>query len=194
MTPPPWRRRLKLLASLVLTPLGLLTAAAVALDAWGHREPPPGTWDVIVVAGCRVTPDGEPSVPLRARVERAVALWEEGRAPRILFTGGLGDFPPTEAQAAASYAHHLGVPQDAILREDRSTSTEENARFAADLLPGARVLLVTDTYHVLRAQRVFAQHFPDVAATGATTPVAFRTQGALREVLAVAYYGLAGRL
>ncbi|MCB9762483.1 MAG: YdcF family protein [Alphaproteobacteria bacterium] len=166
---------------------------ALALDRYGQRTPPPGPWDAIVVAGCRVRPDGTASLALRRRVELGVALWQQGLAPRIVMTGGLGDHAPTEAQAAADVARELGVPRRAILLEDRSTSTEENARNAATIA-GPRVLVVTDAYHVARAERVFGRYFDEAVGVGSVGPLDARTRGALREVAAIGWYGVRGRL
>ena len=169
-------------------------AGAWGLDAYGHRSPA-GTYDAIVVAGCRVQPDGQPSLALQRRTRHAVALWRQDRAPVIVFTGGVGQFPPSEAIAAATYARTLGVPDSAMILEDRSTSTEENARFAADTLdPTSRVLVVTDTYHVFRAERVFGRVFAEAAGAGSVPASFFRVRGAFREVLAVGAYAASGRL
>jgi uncharacterized SAM-binding protein YcdF (DUF218 family) len=169
-------------------------AASCGLDGYGHRGPD-GTYDAIVVAGCRVLPDGTPSLALQRRTRHAVELWRAGIAPRIVLTGGVGTWPPSEAAAAAQVAVGLGVPSDALVLEERSTSTEENAAFAAELLdPAARVVVVTDTYHVFRAERVFGRVFAEARGSGSTPAPWWRVRGAVREVLAVGYYGLTGRL
>jgi uncharacterized SAM-binding protein YcdF (DUF218 family) len=78
------------------------------------------------------------------------------------------------------------VPEDALVLEDRSTTTEENARFAAALAPDVRrVVLVTDAYHVLRAERVFRRHFSDVRGVGTIADPWPRFRGAMREVFAL---------
>lgn len=178
--------------------LGLVGAwlvAAGVLDQYGQREPPRGEkWDAIVVAGCRVHADGRPSVALARRTRLAVRLWKEGFAPRIVFTGGVGEGNISEAAAAAGLARTQGVPAQAIVTEDRSTSTEENARFAKELIGDARVLVVTDSFHVYRARRVFARHFTDASGAGSVGMTWPRTRGALREVGALAWYAVRGRL
>ena len=179
---------------MIITGTTLWLTAAAALDLYGARQRPEGVWDAIVVAGCRVRPDGSPSLALQRRTEAAVELWRQGLAPRIILTGGMGDHPPTEAAAAAAHARKLGVPAQALVEEGRSTSTEENARFAAQLTGARRVVVVTDSYHVFRSRRVFARHFPEVAGFGSTPGAGPRIKGALREVPAIAYYGLKGRL
>lgn len=179
----------------LLITLGAWCAAAAALDHLGRRPTPVGRYDAIIVAGCRVTPEGEASVPLRARTERAVELYDLGLARRIVLTGGVGEHAPSEARAAWEIARELGVPARALILEERSTSTEENARFAAEQLGEVeRVILVTDAYHVPRAERVFARHLPEVTGVGSLAPWSYRLKGALREVAAVGWYAVTGRL
>ncbi len=167
---------------------------ALLLDRYGQRAIPEGSWDAIIVAGCRVDPGGIPSPALRNRTELAVDHYQRGRAPLLLFTGGTGAHPPSEAAAAARHARQLGVPDSAILLEDTSTSTEENARNSAARHPLRRVLVVSDSYHVFRAGRVFARHFEQVETDGSLAPLWPRALGAMREVLAICWYAVRGRL
>jgi uncharacterized SAM-binding protein YcdF (DUF218 family) len=169
---------------------------AWGLDRYGQGRPAPeGRWDAIVVLGCRVFPDGQPSVALARRVQKAAELWAAGRADTIVLTGGRGDTGVVEAEVAATVAEALGVPRSALVLETRSTSTDENARFAAEAIAGRRVVVVTDAYHVLRSERVFARHFEEVHVVGTVSPRWWaRTQGALREVVALAGYAVRGRL
>jgi uncharacterized SAM-binding protein YcdF (DUF218 family) len=180
----------------VLGLLGAWLVAAGVLDNYGQRAPARGgDWDAIVVAGCRVHADGRPSVALARRTRLAVQLWKEGFAPRIVFTGGVGEGKVSEAAVAAGMARTQGVPAPAIVLEDRSTNTEENARFAREILgDGARVLVVTDSFHVYRAQRVFARHFAKAGGAGSVGMTWPRTRGAVREVGAIAWYAVNGRL
>ncbi len=159
---------------------------ALALDVYGQRAAPArGAWDAVIVAGCRVMPDGRPSPALERRVRTAVALWKAGRAPRIVMTGGVGENPPSEAEAAARLAHALGVPESALVRESQSTTTAENAQFAARVVDARRVLVVSDTYHVLRCEWLFGRYFEEVRGVGSTPEAWPRVRFALREVGAV---------
>lgn len=180
----------RLVTSILCASLAWLLLA-IGLDR--STEPPAARgWDAIVVLGCRVRIDGRPSPSLDRRVRHAVGLWRRGLAPRIVLTGGVGEGTPiSEARAAARLARSLGVPDEALVLEERSTSTEENARFAREALGPGRVVIVSDAYHVARGERVFARHFDAVATAGVRgAPMG----GALREVLALAIYGLLGRL
>lgn len=189
MTLSPKRLRVSIFAMITLW-----LTLAVALDRYGLRAPPLSPYDVIIVAGCRVQPSGQPSDALARRAERAVALWREGLAPEVIFTGGVGAGGVSEAAAAAQHAESLGLPRAAIRLEDQSRSTEENARYASLLAQGARVIVVSDAYHVWRAERVFGRYFPEVRGVGSVGPWSARLRGAAREVVAVAAYGVRGRL
>jgi uncharacterized SAM-binding protein YcdF (DUF218 family) len=122
------------------------------------------------VLGARVLPNGQPSPALRARIEKAVDLYHQGVAPRLLFSGGVGVNPPSEARVMRELAVQLGVPSEACLLEEQSHSTEQNARFSAELLRslGARrVVVVSDPYHLLRARQYFRLHGFEVATSPA---------------------------
>jgi uncharacterized SAM-binding protein YcdF (DUF218 family) len=91
-------------------------------------------------------------------VEKAVALFREGVAPVILFSGGVGLNAPAESEVARALAIQLGVPQSACWTENHSPSTQENAAFSAQWLRVrgiAEVVLVSDPYHLLRARQYF---------------------------------------
>ncbi len=186
--------RWRTLAALVGAALSGWAGGAATLDLYGGSAPADGPWDAIVVAGAGVMPGGAPSHALTARTRLAVDLYERGVAPRLALTGGVGDWPPSEAEVARRLAEGWGVPPSAIVAEDRSTSTEGNARELAGVLGPARVLVVTDRYHVLRCERVFGRYFREVDGVGATSPAWVRTRGAFREVLAVGLYAATGRL
>ena len=135
----------------------LWIVAASFLHFFGTRAVPEGRYDAIIVAGCRVDPGGQPSLALQRRTRRAVDLWKKGEAPVVIFTGGVGTYPPAEAVAASGYARDLGLPESAIRTEVLSTSTEENAKFSAEQFELGRVIVVTDSYHAFRAGRVFGR-------------------------------------
>lgn len=170
-------------------------SAAVLLDRYGRRTIAEAPFDAIIVLGCRVLADGRPSASLARRTDRAVELYHRGLAPTLIFTGGVGPGTPvSEAHAMARIARAQGVPDRDMMLEDRSTSTEENAREAAAQSEARRVLIVTDAYHVFRSERVFRRYFDHAVGTGSVGPTTARVRGALREVAALVGYGLRGRL
>lgn len=141
-----------------------------------------------MVAGARVRTDGSMTGSMERRTRHGVALWHAGHAPLLVFTGGPRRRAPPEARSGARLARELGVPESAMRLEERSRSTEENARFARELLGDQRVLVVTDAYHVFRTERLFRRHFSDVQVVGVTHAWYPQLRLAMREVGAVLWY------
>lgn len=167
---------------------------AVAVDRYGRDRAIVGAYDAIVVAGAGTAPDGTVSHALKRRVDAAVDAFHAGRAPILAFTGGRDTQGNVESAAARTYALSRGVPDAAIVVEDRSHSTEENARYIAERLGRVRILVVSDCYHVFRCEQVFARYFAEVDGLGALPPPPTRVKMALREVLVTVVYALRGRL
>jgi len=130
-----------------------LVGLGLWLERWGRVERARPS-DALVIFGAKVRPDGTASPLLRGRTRHAYELWKRGLAPVIVCTGGVGENPPAESVLEARLLESWGVPSSAILREERSTSTRENALFAAKLLhPGASVIGVSDPFHLFRCRR-----------------------------------------
>ena len=164
---------------------------AFALDTYGKTRQPNGIYDALIVPGCRVTPSGKPSEALEGRVRKAVELYQKGVSGVIVFTGGVGTYPPAEGEVAAKFARSLGVPDSAIRIEAVSKTTLANAREAAALFPEPqkmRVLVVTDAYHVFRARRIFDRVFGETESVGSTYGLVSRIRGSLRECAALARF------
>ena len=157
---------------------------------WAH--------DVIVVLGCALAPGGRPTTALRRRVRHAVEQWRRGAAPCLMLCGGVVRHPPAEAEAMAALAREAGVPETALLLEQRSRSTWENAACAGRLMRErgwARALLVTDGIHLPRAVLTFRRAGVRVAASGAPgawreEPAARAVRAVARETAALAWYGV----
>jgi len=128
------------------------------LHHWGSQDRIKGgsghRFAAIIIFGARVNSRGEPSVILRGRTEHAFELWRRGVAPAIVCTGGVGTYPPAEAQVEQKLLSDWGVPRSALLVDDSSTSTRENAFNAAVLLGGhGDVVAVSEPFHLWRCRR-----------------------------------------
>ena len=119
----------------------------------------------MVVLGGAVTPPmiGGTEVDLKAAADRvwyASRLFHADKAPLVLLSGG-GDLERqafSEARAMAVFMQDLGVPAQAIVLEETSRSTRENAAFSASLLKARgidHILLVTSALHMPRALPLF---------------------------------------
>lgn len=112
----------------------------------------------IIALGANSTNGGGISGESEERIRRAVELFEAGAAPVLVVTGASAQSPDSVAAAMRDYAVEAGVPETAILVEDQSHSTLQNALFTADLEEldkSQPVLLVTHRYHLPRARASF---------------------------------------
>ncbi|MEK7785993.1 MAG: YdcF family protein, partial [Chloroflexota bacterium] len=137
----------------------LTLATLVAIDQYGlvDRAQPA---DVIVVLGSRVSRNGQPSPSLSRRARWAAELYNRGLAPVIICSGGLGENPPTEAEAACSLIQSLGVPQSAIVLETQARSTEETSLYVAAIMRARgwdSAVVVSDGYHLARTAMLFSR-------------------------------------
>jgi len=156
--------------------------------------------DAIVVLGAAQY-NGVPSPIYRARLDHAIDLFDEGLAPRLVMTGGKqpGD-KTTEAEAGRAYAIARGVPDEAILVEDRGRTTLESLRTVGTMLHERGLesaVFVSDRTHMLRVLRIARDQ--GVEAFGSptrTSPIDVSAEERLRatvhEVGALGLYFLAG--
>jgi uncharacterized SAM-binding protein YcdF (DUF218 family) len=136
---------------------------------------PAGRVDAIVVLGAPLGADGCLTDVLAERVRAGVALWMRGVAPVLCMTGGVTrGAPVSEAEAMAAAARAAGVPESALLVEPTALTTHENARNVARLLGAARVVLVTQPFHLRRARLWFRRYGLDACGWLIADSVQFR--------------------
>lgn len=89
------------------------------------------------------------------RCQYATMAWREGGFKKVIVSGGPAGSP--QALAMKSFLVSVGVPENSIVVEARSTSTRENALFTKELISGVdgKLVLLTSEYHTYRAARVF---------------------------------------
>jgi uncharacterized SAM-binding protein YcdF (DUF218 family) len=111
--------------------------------------------DAIVVLGAAQW-NGRPSPVLRARLDHALDLYDRGRAPRLIFTGGVGVGDTlSEAEVSRRYAIRHGVPDSLILVERLGETSAQSIRAAAALMHAHELqtaLVVSDSYHMMRLE------------------------------------------
>lgn len=76
---------------------------------------------------------------------------------KIIVSGGQGNGEDiSEAQAMYDYLVQNGIPADIIIKEDKSTNTEENFRFSEKFIEdkSAKIGIVTNNFHIYRAKKL----------------------------------------
>ena len=102
--------------------------------------------------------------------DRAAELWLQGWAPLLVMSGGLGNFTQdmwteSEADQFAAIAIRKGVPEEAILVENKSTNTGENIIYTQWLLQEKGLdpqnfIVVQKPYMERRSYATFKKHWP----------------------------------
>lgn len=125
--------------------------------------------------------------------ERCANLYAQGRATRILFSGGIGsgtaDLGQPEARAFADNLRrrHPEIPADAVFIEDASTNTGENVQFTRQRLArqmpeaafghGIRsVILVANAYRQRRVWLTCRKQLPGLRFVNAPPPTTFERE------------------
>ncbi len=153
----------------------LLTAEeAAVLDA-----------DCILVLGCGVRPNGEPSLMLQDRLEMGVTLYTLGAAPKLLMSGDHSREDYDEVNAMKDFAMTAGVPSEDVFMDHAGFSTYESMYRARDVFQAEKIVIVSQQYHLYRA--VYDARALGLEAYGvAAEDIAYWGQSVrdLREILA----------
>ena len=111
------------------------------------------------------------------RLLQAVSLYNKGKIRKILVTGAAGDLvyrDYKEANLMASFLRDIGIPDSNILMDTLAENTHQNAVYVKRLLdkqaPDSRLLLITSSLHMRRAQACFRHQGLRVTAY-ATNPI-----------------------
>jgi len=188
-----FQRVMKLLAFLAFGCLTLLSEPFIATGLaklWEYPRTEPSAlsgvnrYTAIVLLGGSLDPVNSKPGAIEGndsfeRVVSAAELYRNKCAPRVIVSGGSGSiaFPQAkETPYSAEFLEFMGVPASAILIEDQSRNTYENAVYTARLLaniagsgsPGGspgiskglplgtmRIALVTSAWHMRRAAAIF---------------------------------------
>ncbi|MFO0322951.1 MAG: YdcF family protein [Bacteroidota bacterium] len=96
------------------------------------------------------------------RLFQTLSMYHKGRVGKILITGGSGSisFPNhREATYIKAYLETIQLPDSAILIENKSKNTYENAIFTKQILDSIKfkgsILLVTSSFHMKRSLAIF---------------------------------------
>src|SRR5262249_50391531 len=132
---------------------------ALVIEAYGRIDRVQKA-DVIIVLGAGVQRDNTPGTAMRRRVSHAAELWKAGYAPRIICSGGKPGYQTrAESDACAELLiRDAGIPESAVIQEDQSRSTEENALYSHHIMQAngwQTAIVVSDDFHLFRARHLF---------------------------------------
>ena len=165
--------------------LGVLYAGSIPLvgrhalkliEGDAVRSPPqsaPSGDAIVVLSGGRIVAPGTSKISEWTDADRffgGVELYQAGKAPLLVFTGGATLWEPSapsEGEILVGFARRYGVPAEAVMTTGRVYNTAEEAEAVARLLADRshvgseakkkpqRLLLVTSAFHMPRAKAQF---------------------------------------
>lgn len=172
--------------------IGLVFASF--LPIYGSVETVDYQEDAVIVLGAGLRGE-EPSKALRFRLDAAYDYAMQNPKAIVIVSGGQGENELiAESTAMKRYLVKKGLPEDRIMEEDKSTSTQENLAFSKAILDKTlgnydRIVIISNDYHILRAESLAKEAgFTNVTHTAAQTPFSIFVPCTLRECLAVIYY------
>jgi uncharacterized SAM-binding protein YcdF (DUF218 family) len=178
------KKLFKLLLWLVVAALLWLSYTGIAIWSYGNKDHA-ALSDSIIVLGAAIVGD-KPSPVFEERINHAVNLFQNTKAPRIIFTGGLGNGEKfTESEVGAAFAVGLGVPSSAILKDMTSRTTRQNLLEAQSLMKAHNlksVIIVSDPLHLKRAE-MMARDLGISAVTSPTPTSRYRSLNTKLEFL-----------
>lgn len=133
--------------------------------------------DVAIVLGA-ATSGEEVSPVYRERINHGIWLYENGYVDYLILTGGVGEGnEKSDAYVAKQYAIEKGIPNQAILIEERSTITEENLEYANAIMDAHSMdtaIVVSDPLHMKRAM-LMADDYGITAYSSPTPTTMYRS-------------------
>ncbi|MDD3214660.1 MAG: YdcF family protein [Eubacteriales bacterium] len=152
-----WRRFWQVIGILAL--VGVLGYGGLIGYVY-YREthvPAPTDYDSIIVLGAQVKADGEASVQLRWRLNKALEMYQASPCVVVVCGAQGKDEPRPEGDVMRDLLMIDGVPQDSIYVDNQSTDTRQNmdnAKKVLDELGLQKPLIVTSDYHLPRAMAI----------------------------------------
>ncbi|MBR6812652.1 MAG: YdcF family protein [Oscillospiraceae bacterium] len=160
MKRPEGRKTAKKALGIIALILCVLIIAAVSLDLLvvissnkhiAKTAPDSFEADCILVLGCGVRPDGDPSAMLKDRLDKAIELYFDGAAPKIIMSGDHGRTNYDEVNTMKDYAIAAGVPSENVFMDHAGFSTYESMYRARDIFEVQSLIIVSQKYHLPRA-------------------------------------------
>ena len=125
--------------------------------------------DAVIVLGAGIRGDNV-TLPLKLRLDKAVDYHRKNPDALIVVTGGMGfQETVTEAYAMEKYLLNNGIDKNAIIKEERASSTNENMSFSKAILDNIfcndyKIAVITNNFHIYRSVAIAkAEGFENVS-------------------------------
>jgi uncharacterized SAM-binding protein YcdF (DUF218 family) len=183
------------LRRLVRIGIVVLAASFILIESlllYNTKDSLPNRVDYLIILGAGLNGD-KLSWTLWERVDKGLRILQANKDMRVVVSGGKGPGEwITEAEAMQRYLVEKGIAKERIIKEEQSTSTMENFRFARELLvqqpsyePSEPVLVITNDFHMFRSKILARRNGINPVGVPSPTPWYLRPNAYLREYFAV---------
>lgn len=142
--------------------------------------------DGVVVLGCSVKQNGEPSKMLRDRMQTAVSFYKKASVPKMLVSGDNLSEDYDEVSVMKSLAVLGGIADNEVYMDHTGLNTYDTIVHSREFFgEGATIVIVTQSYHLYRA--LYLAEKLGLNAYGVSADVKFyigQLQREIREILA----------
>ena len=107
--------------------------------------------DCIIILGCGVKFNGQPSMMLADRLERGIDLYKQGVAPKIIMSGDHGQIEYDEVNTMKQFAIDKNIPSEDVFMDHAGFSTYESMYRAKEIFKAQSIVIVSQEYHLYRA-------------------------------------------
>ncbi len=147
--------------------------------------------DSVIVLGAGLK-DETPTLVLQERLDYTIEYLNKNPDTKAIVSGGQGFGETiTEAEGMKRYLVSHGIPEDKIIKEERSTSTYENMIYSKKLYEKimgkklGRVMIITNDFHMFRSKLLAKRAGLKPYGISSATPWYVYPNVLLREYLAV---------
>ncbi|MBQ4267242.1 MAG: YdcF family protein [Clostridia bacterium] len=167
------RKKKFILALILIMTTMVIYATFNAISIWVYaKESETQKADVAIVLGAAVYGE-EVSPVFRERINHSVWLYNNGFIDKIIMTGGYSEGNElSDSYIAKSYAVSCGVDENDIFIEELSAITQENLKYAKEIMIDQgfeTALIVSDPLHMKRAMLLAKDAGIDCSSSPTTT-------------------------
>ena len=108
-------------------------------------------YDVAMVLGAKVFPDGRLSDMMKDRADKALELYKAGLVKKILVSGDHGTDHYDETNTIRNYLLGKGIPREDVFMDHAGFTTFNSMYRARDVFKVKKMIVISQKFHLYRA-------------------------------------------
>jgi vancomycin permeability regulator SanA len=116
--------------------------------------------DVAIILGSKINANGEPSVRLKARLDKGIELYKQGYFEHIIVSGGFGKEGFDEATVMKDYLVAHQIPTHVVITDSQGDNTRATAMNSERIMRAhgfKSALVISQYFHIARSRLALQQ-------------------------------------